>query len=201
MSLDKTNATKGGLSKRAAVLAMAKVAGYALTLPLPLVLVRVLTQSDFGLYKQAFQVITTMLTLLGLQVSISIYYFLPRHTDRKPHVIMNVLIFYLALGGLTALLFALYPQWITHVFKTDDLVPYVPLVGAAILLWLMGSLLEVVTIADGDVRSASTFTVVIQFTKIALLLAVGLILGTIQTMVIGAVAQGAVLCVLGFTGL
>ena len=168
------------MSKRAALLAVAKMAGYALTLPLPLVLVRVLSQSDFGLYKQAFQVITTMLTLLGLQVALSIYYFLPRYPDRKPHVVMNVLVFYAALGGAMALLFAVYPQWITHVFKTDDLVPYVPLIGAAILLWLMGSLLEVVTLADGDVRSASTFTVAIQFTKSALLILAGLVFGTIQ---------------------
>src|SRR5689334_22452849 len=199
MNSDKPKEARGALSKRAAVLAVAKVAGYALTLPLPLVLVRVLSQSDFGLYKQAFQVITTMLTLLGLQVGLSIYYFVPRYPDRKPHVVMNVLIFYAALGGLTALGFAIYPQWITHVFKTDDLVPYVPLVGAAILLWLMGSLLEVVTIADGDVRSASTFTVVIQFTKSALLIAAGLVFGTIQAIVIAAVAQGAVLCVILFT--
>lgn len=199
MNSDKPKETRGALSKRAAVLAVAKVAGYALTLPLPLVLVRVLGQSDFGLYKQAFQVITTMMTLLGLQVSISIYYFMPRHPDRKPHVVMNVLIFYAALGGLTALLFALYPQWITHIFKTDDLVPYVPLVGAALLFWLMGSLLEVVTIADGDVRSASTFTVIIQFTKSALLIAAGLVFGTIQAIVIAAVVQGAVLCAILFT--
>ncbi|HKP10873.1 MAG TPA: oligosaccharide flippase family protein, partial [Blastocatellia bacterium] len=199
MSLDKARATKGALSKRAALLAVAKVAGYALTLPLPLVLVRVLSQSDFGLYKQAFQVITTLLTLLGLQVGLSIYYFIPRYPDRKPHVVMNVLIFYAALGGLTALLFAVYPQWITHVFKTDDLVPYVPLVGAAILLWLMGSLLEVVTLADGDVRAASTFTVVIQFSKSALLIAAGLVFGTVQAVVVAAVVQGAVLCAILFT--
>jgi O-antigen/teichoic acid export membrane protein len=199
MSSDKATATKGGLSKRAALLAVAKVAGYALTLPLPLVLVRVLSQSDFGLYKQAFQIITTLLTLLGLQVGLSIYYFIPRHPDRKPHVVMNVLVFYAALGGLTALLFAAYPQWITHVFKTDDLVPYVPLVGAAILLWLMGSLLEVVTLADGDVRSASTFTVAIQFTKSALLIAAGLAFGTIRAVVLAAVVQGAVLCAILFT--
>jgi O-antigen/teichoic acid export membrane protein len=197
MSLDKPKGN-GALSKRAALLAVAKVAGYALTLPLPLVLVRVLSQSDFGLYKQAFQVITTMLTLLGLQVGLSIYYFLPRYPDRKPHVVMNVLVFYAALGGAMALLFAIYPQWITHIFKTDDLVPYVPLVGAAILLWLMGSLLEVVTLADGDVRSASTFTVVIQFTKSALLIMAGLVFGTMQAIVLAAVAQGFVLCVILF---
>jgi O-antigen/teichoic acid export membrane protein len=198
MSLDRPKGN-GALSKRAALLAVAKVAGYALTLPLPLVLVRVLSQSDFGLYKQAFQVITTMLTLLGLQVALSIYYFLPRYPDRKPHVVMNVLVFYAALGGAMALLFAVYPQWITHVFKTDDLVPYVPLIGAAILLWLMGSLLEVVTLADGDVRSASTFTVAIQFTKSALLILAGLVFGTIQAIMFAAIAQGLVLCVILFT--
>ena len=209
MSLDNTKGAgsaeeisannKGALSKRAALLAVAKVAGYALTLPLPLVLVRVLSQSDFGVYKQAFQLITTMLTLLGLQVSISIYYFLPRNPGRKAHVVMNVLIFYGVLGGLTALLFALYPQWITHIFKTGDLVPYVPLVGAAVLLWLVGSLLEVVTIADGDVRSASTFTVIVQFTKSALLIGAGLVFGTIQAVVLAALVQGAVQCTILFS--
>ena len=38
MNLDRSKGTKGALSKRAALLAIAKVAGYALTLPLPLVL-------------------------------------------------------------------------------------------------------------------------------------------------------------------
>ncbi len=155
----------GALSKRAALLAAAKIAGYALTIPLPLVLVRFLDQSEFGLYKQTFALISTMLTLLGLHVSVSAYYFMPRTPDKKPQVVLNVLIFYGAVGSVTALAFALFPRWITVIFKTEDLVPYMPLIGLAIFFWLMSSLLEVVTVADGDVRSASLFTVLVQLLK------------------------------------
>ncbi len=107
MITDKQGTGNNALTKRAALLAVAKVIGYALTLPLPLILVRLLSQSDFGLYKQAFQLITTLVALLGLQFSVSIYYFMPRHPDKKPQVILNVLIFYGLLGGLTALFFAI----------------------------------------------------------------------------------------------
>jgi O-antigen/teichoic acid export membrane protein len=182
------------LTKRAALLAVAKIVGYALTLPLPIILVRLLSQSDFGLYKQAFQLVTTLVALLGLQFSVSIYYFMPRHPDKKPQVILNVLIFYGLLGGLTALFFALYPRWITPIYKTDDLVSLVPFIGIAMLLWLLSSLLEVITIADGDVRSASLFTVMIQLTKSALLIAAGLIFRSTQAIVIAAVVQGTLQC-------
>lgn len=198
MSTDKPEAGKNVLTKRAALLAVAKIVGYALTLPLPLVLVRVLDQSNFGLYKQVFQVVATMLTLLGLHVSISAYYFMPRHPDKKPQVVMNVLIFYSAVGGAAALFFMFFPRVITSVFKTDDLVPFVPLIGVATLLWLLSSLLEVVTIADGDVRSASTFTITIQLTKSALLIAAALTFRSIHAVVIAALIQGALQCAILF---
>jgi len=196
--MDKPEPAKQGLTRRAALLAAAKITGYVLTLPLPLVLVRVLDQTDFGLYKQVFQVVMTMLGLLGLHVSISAYYFIPRYPDKKAQVVMNVLLFYGAVGGAMALFFTFFPHVITSVFKTNDLVPFVPLIGAATLLWLLASLLEVVTIADGDVRSASTFTILIQLTKSALLIAAAVIFRSIHAVVIAALIQGALQCALLF---
>ncbi|MGA9772448.1 MAG: oligosaccharide flippase family protein [Blastocatellia bacterium] len=198
MSADKKTTGRNALTKRAALLVVAKIIGYALTLPLPIILVRLLDQSNFGLYKQAFQLVTSLVALLGLQFSVSIYYFMPRHPDKKPQVILNVLIFYGLLGGLTALFFALYPRWITPIYKTDDLVPLVPFIGLAMMLWMISSLLEVIAIADGEMRSASFFTVMIQLTKSALLIAAGLIFRSTYAIVIAAVVQGSLLCVILF---
>jgi O-antigen/teichoic acid export membrane protein len=194
MRTDKSGNGNSALTRRAALLAAAKIVGYALTLPLPLVLVRLLIQSDFGLYKQAFQLVTTLVALLGLQISVSVYYFMPRHPDKKPQVVMNVLIFYAAVAGFTALLFAVFPKIITPIYKTDDLVPLLPYIGLAMLLWLMSSLLEVVTIADGDVRSASVFTVMLQLTKSALLVAAALVFRNVQAIIISAIIQGGLAC-------
>jgi O-antigen/teichoic acid export membrane protein len=198
MSAGKPTSERNGLSIRAALLAAAKVVGFALALPMPLVLVRTLDQSEFGLYKQVFQILQTSLTLLGLHVGLSAYYFMPRHPDKKPHVAMNVMIFYGAVGSAVALLFAAYPRWITILFKSDELVPHMPLLGLAIMLWLVSSLLEVVTVANSDIRMAALFTVLVHLAKSAMLIAAGLVFRNVHAIVWAAVAQGVLQCMMLF---
>jgi O-antigen/teichoic acid export membrane protein len=189
---------KEGLSLRAAMLAAAKIFGFALTVPLPLLLVRALSQTDFGLYKQVFQILQDSLSLLGLHVAASAYYFMPRHPDKKPQVALNVLIFYGAMGAVVALAFAVYPRWVTLIFKSDELVQYIPMLGVAVMLWLLSSLLEVVTVANSEVRVAAVFTVVVQLSKSALLLAAGVLFHSVQAIVLAAALQGLLQCVLLF---
>jgi O-antigen/teichoic acid export membrane protein len=198
MIADKPASVKNQLSIRAAALAAARVIGFALALPLPLVLVRTLDQSEFGLYKQVFQILQTSLTLLGLHVSLSAYYFMPRYPDKKPQVAMNVLLFYGAVGSAVALLFATYPRWVTVLFKSDELVPHMPLLGLAIMLWLVSSLLEVVTVANGDIRMAALFTILVHLAKSAMLIAAGLIFKNVHAVVVAAVVQGALQCLMLF---
>ena len=56
------------MTKRAALLALAKGLAFALAFPLPLILVRTLSQTEFGVYKQFSQVMLTALGLLSLHV-------------------------------------------------------------------------------------------------------------------------------------
>lgn len=186
------------LSKRAALLAAARILAFAMTIPLPLVLVRTLNQLEFGLYKQSFQIMMTVLALAGLGVNMSVLYFLPRNPDKKPQIALNVLIFYGVLGLAVALLFAVYPGAVTLVFKGDGLVPHVPLIGLAILLWLLSTVLEVVAVADNDIRSASVFIIVIQLTKSALMMGAAVLVGSVHAIVVAAVIQGALHCLIMF---
>ncbi len=187
-----------GLSAQAALLTLARICGFVLTVPLPLVLVRVLDQREFGLYKQLFQILTSALAILCLHVQYSAYYFMPRHADKKPQVAMNVVVFFSLVGSLTALLFALYPRWITLVFHDDDLVRYMPLFGVTILFWLLSSFLEVVTVANSEVRAGAIFTVVTQLSKSALMLGAGVIFMSVSAIAWAATIQGALQCVILF---
>jgi len=198
MAISETTEKRNALTKRAALLAAAKALAFALTIPLPLVLVRTLSQSEFGVYKQVFQIMQTVLGLAGLSVNLSVLYFLPRNPDKKPQIALNVLIFYLGVGSLVALLFAAYPGWITLIFKGNELVPHIPLLGVAILLWLLSTVLEVVAVADNDIRSASVFIVVIQLSKSVLMMLAGAVFGTVHAIVIAAVVQGALHCLIMF---
>jgi O-antigen/teichoic acid export membrane protein len=198
MAVNETTLGRNVLTKRAAMLAAARIVAFAMTIPLPLVLVRTLSQSEFGLYKQVFQILMTVLALAGLQVNMSVLYFLPRNPDKKPQIALNVLAFYAVVGSGIALLFAVFPGWVTLIFKGDGLVPHIPLLGAAILLWLLSTVLDVVAIADNDIRSASIFVVVVQLTKSGLLMGAAVLFGSVHAVVIAAVVQGAVHCLIMF---
>ena len=188
-----------GLVKQTVWLTAAKMIGIAMSLIVPLVLVRRLSQRDFGLYKQAFQVLTTMLTLLGLSFVASIYYFMPREPHRKPQVAMNVLLFYALVGSIVALFFVCWPRWITIIFSSDDLVPNIPLLGVAIALWLFSSGFEGFMLVNAETRLASAFLVIIQITKSALLILAAVVFGSIRAIVLAAVIQGALQCAILLT--
>ncbi len=186
------------LTKRAAALTVARTIAFVMSFALPLVLIRTLSQMNFGLYKQVFQILTSAVALPGLGLSTSAYYFMPRKPDKKAQIAMNVLIFYFLVGAVIAVLFAVYPGWVLLVFKGGELMPYVPALGLACMLWLLSSFLETVTVADGDIRSAFIFSIVLQIAKVGLLLAAGAWLGSIRAIVWAAVIQGVLQCLILF---
>jgi len=180
-----------GLSAKAALLAGARIVAFCISVLLPLVLVRKLTRPDFGVYKLCFQILASACSLLGLQVSASAYYFMPRSAEKKPHVALNIVLFHFLVSAPIALLFIIHPAVVTVVFKTADVVPYIPLMGFAIVLWLVSGSLETLAIANGDVGVASILIVVIQLTKTGLLIGAALLFGTVRGLVLAAIGQGA----------
>jgi O-antigen/teichoic acid export membrane protein len=59
--------------------------------------------------------------------------------------------------------------------------------------------MEMIAVADGQVRSASIFIVVVQVTKSSLLIVAGVVWGTIEALIVAAVLQGALQCAILFT--
>ncbi|MBK9313211.1 MAG: oligosaccharide flippase family protein [Acidobacteria bacterium] len=185
------------ITQRAAVLMAANVIATILSFAFPLVLVRVMSKADYGLYRQAFTILVSALGLLNLQVAVSVFYFSAREPGKKLQVAHNVIIFYSLIGALVFLLFMLWPGWVTLIFQGADLVSYVPLIGFAILCWLVSTNLEAVPIALGDVNFASVLIVLSQLTKAAVMISAALIFGTLTAILAGAVIQS--LLQIGFT--
>ena len=181
---------ESGFVQRAAWLTTANSIAFALSFIAPLLLVRLLNQTEFGLYKQVFQILMTATSALNLQVASTAYYFMPRAPEKKLQVTINVLTFYGVIGSLVAALFILYPDCALLVFKSEDLPAYMPLLGVTILLWLISSNLEVIPLALGDVRSSSGFIVISQLTKSALTISAALAFHSVRAMICAAIIQG-----------
>src|SRR5262249_16796618 len=93
-----------GFVRRVAWLSTANSIAFGLSFVAPLLLVRPLSQTDFGLFRQVFQIFTTAISAPKLQVASTAYYFMPRAPEKKLQVTVNVLAFYAAVGALTGAL-------------------------------------------------------------------------------------------------
>src|SRR5262245_53562675 len=181
---------RGGLTQRAALLMAANVVATMMSFALPLALVRTMSQSEYGLYKQTFQIMASALCLLNLQVAVSVFYFYERAPGKRLQVSLNVMLFYGMVGAAVFLVFLVWPSWVTLIFQGDDLVPHIPLLGFAIFCCLVSTTLDAVPIAVGDVRTASLLIVASQFTKALMMITAGLVFGSLEAILIAAVIQG-----------
>ena len=180
------------LTARALWLLVAKIFAFGFSIALPLLLVRRLSQQEFGLYKQAFLVVGSALTLLPLGSQMSAFYFLPREKDRQGQIVLNILLFHLVMASLGALVLLLFPQLLTTIFHSAELVEYSPLIAAAIFFWVFPVYLEAVSVAHQEARLSTIFIISSQLTKTLFLLLAAILFGSIRALIYAAIAQGIV---------
>lgn len=191
MKVSESNPQSASLTARAFLLMFAKGTAYILGFALPLLLVRRMSQYEFGLYKQVFLIVSTALTVLPLGFSLSAYYFLPRENgERRNAVVFNVLAFNLFIGGLAFVLLLLRPSLLASLFASGELAAYAPLVGLVILLWMTALFLEIAAIASEEAKLATLFIIASQLTKTIFLLSAAVIFGSIRGLLYAALVQG-----------
>jgi len=183
--------TKQGtsLTKGASLIVFAKTLAFAFSFVLPLLLVRRLSQSDFGIYKQIFLIAGTGMALFSLGFGSSAFYFLPREKEQQPSIIFNILLFNLLMGFAAFALLLSYPGILVKVFNSSELLPYAPSIGLIILLWVFSFFLEIAAVAHQELRLATIFIILAQFTKTILLLGAALIFGSVRALVVASVVQ------------
>lgn len=184
----------GSLTTTAFWLLLAKGAAFVFGFALPLLLVRRLSQLEFGLYKQAFLVVNTAQSTLHLGFSLSAYYFLPREQGRdgQGRIVFNILLFNLLVGGAAWLLLALQPGVLASLFNTGELTAEAALIGCVILLWLVASILEIILVARQETRLATALIVASQLTRTLALLAAAAAFSTLRALLYAAVLHGVV---------
>src|SRR5262245_56139170 len=111
------------LTAQAFWLLVAKTVGFALTMALPLVLVRTLSQADFGLYKQAFLIVGTATTALPLGFGMSAFYFLPRERERHGSIVLHIVAVHALVGALAAAVPVVWPGALAAIVGSHALAP------------------------------------------------------------------------------
>ncbi len=116
MSMVDQQKPRSSLTVQAFWLLMAKTVAFIFAFALPVLLTRSLSQSEYGLFKQVFLIITTATALLPLGFGMSAYYYFPRENDagRRGQVILNILLFNFIMGVAACLLLIIWPGFIAR---------------------------------------------------------------------------------------
>ena len=194
--MNEATAKGGSLTSRVFWLVFAKTLAFIFSFALPLLLVRRLSQTDYGLFKQAFLIASTASGILPLGFSTSAFYYLPRERERRGAIIFNILLFNCAVGGLACGVFLFYPALLEAIFNSPALVEYAPLIGLLVLLWIVSYLLEIVSIANSESRLSAIVIIGAQLSKTALMLGAAIAFASLRALLYAALIQSALQTVL-----
>ena len=185
------------LARRVIWLASAKALAFVLGFALPLILVRTLTLAEFGLYKQVFLLVNTAIMLLPLGFAMSAFYFLPRCGGEPGRVVFNIVLFHTLVGGLAGVALLLRPELLETIFGSHDLVGHARGLALIVFLAIATSVIEIITVANGEVALAARLIVATYLAKTLLLLGATWLRPSIEAIIAAAavhfVLQGALL--------
>ncbi len=126
--------------------------GFILSFAIPVVLIRLLTQADFGTYKQFFLVAGTLVAILDVGTAASLFYFIPIDRRRAANYLLQTVLvsatLALAAAGALWLLRNYVAAWLNSPLLTE----LTPFLAAYIILELLGSLLEYLVIIEKQAK-------------------------------------------------
>jgi FkbM family methyltransferase len=187
-----SSSASDSLTLRTSWLVGGKTLAFAFASAVPIVLVRRMPQQEFGLYKQIFLVVSSAVTLLPLGFGMTAYYFLPRETEHRNHTVLNVVLFTSAVSALFGAVVTIFPSMLVLLFRESAVIGYAPWLAVVVVLWVVGSFLEIAIVANQEVRLASVAILGVQISRAALFVAAAALGGTIRAVLMAAVLQGVV---------
>ena len=167
---------KKGIMRQAGPLLLARGAATVLGFGLPLLLVRLLDQASFGVYKQVWLVASSAYLMLQMGLTASLYYFLPRRDGNGSSYLTQSLATVSVIGALGALGVYLARFALARHFNTPELADFA--VPMAILTFTMTATtpLEPALLAGGQVKLSAATNFVSEIVRVVVSL-VPLLLG------------------------
>ena len=176
-----------GLAYQAFWLTASKLIAALLNIGLPILLVRLLAQAEYGVYKEAFLFVGTATNVATFGVGMSAFYFMPRHPERGGQIALNILVYNFIAGWIPLIVLVFYPQLLRSLFRTSDLEPLAILLGILVLFTLTSSLVQQIPTALQDVRYSTIFIVGTQLTRAIMLAAAAILFRSVESLIIATI--------------
>lgn len=176
--------------KPALLLMSGRAVAFAGTFFIPVVLVRIFDQEQFGSYKQLFLIYSTFYFIAQFGMSHSLFYFLCLRPDKGGRYVMNSVLFLAAAGLVCLALLELKAPTISQWLSNGALTGYMTPVAVFLLLMMTSSVLEIVMICRKRHRWASLSYALSDIARAGFFIIPVLLLRRLEWLLFGAVAFG-----------
>ena len=170
----------------ASALVIGRSVGFAAAFAIPIVLSRILDQTEFGTYKQLFLIYTTLFGVAQLGMAESLYYFIPRDSKGAGQHIASALATLAAAGVGCLALLVLFSAGIAGWLKNLQLTPGLLPLGIFLILTLVAAPFEIVLVSRRKYGSAALAYAVSDLMRVACVLSPAIVIGTISSVMWGA---------------
>jgi O-antigen/teichoic acid export membrane protein len=183
---------KLSLTTQAGLLAASRAAAQVLNALVGIVVVRFITQEDYGTFRQIYLLIGTLVIMTDLGLVESLYYFLPRLPQRRAAIIRRSVFVVGAAQFAVGAALLLGRGQIGRFFNNADLPHYMGLLALFLGMSTLTRLWEVQLIAEQRVPLASVVTGGFEALKVGLMFATLLVEPTIAGLLWAMVASAAI---------
>jgi len=178
--------------KPAVTIMAGRTIGYVVLFLLPLILVRIFGQEEFGTYKQVFLLYGTILSLAQVGMSENLFYFLPGAGEDGGKYVCNSIVVLGLIGLLCGGLLFVGADVVAGWMNNPSLAALMPLLAVFFLLMLASYVLEVVMTARHHYGTAAASYGLSDTSRALLILTPVLVFHTLASMLYGAIVFAAI---------
>lgn len=137
---------------------------------LPLILVRVLTKNDYGLYAQYNVILSFCTVFFSFGLSSELYYSYPLADKREKRILVFQSLMMLFVAGVTAMFILYIPSVKDYFIADDSLTNYYAYLAIAVLLSVPEILITSLYVLNNDNRTSATFLPLMTVLRVLLIL-------------------------------
>ncbi|MBD3179920.1 MAG: oligosaccharide flippase family protein [Candidatus Latescibacteria bacterium] len=179
------------LRKHAFILFVGKFLATALMFVVPLVLVRVLSKNEFGIYKQAMLLVTFFTSMLQFGITQSLYFFYS-HGDDNRKLISQTFYIFLFIAALFFLLYWAFSGYIPSLIKGLDTQGVIRNTGIYIGLFFLTFFFETLLILERQPKKLLLFLVLDNSARTGFAIIFAFIYNDVSMILFGLILYGLI---------
>jgi len=184
--------TRESTFRPAVLLMVGRALASVATLLIPVTLVRVFDQVEYGTYKQLFLVFATLYSVALVGLSDSLYYFVPRNPEKGGRYVANAILGLTVAGGVCLAALWAGREQVAAWMKNGALAAHLGSIGVFLFFTLLATVLEIALIARKRYGQASGAYVLSDLARALCFVVPVLLFPSLDTLMRWAIAFSAV---------